>query len=60
MNVVDNWKCEICGQVVEFKAHGGAKRPQTVYENCKLRDHYVGDECLAFRDLKAARELDQQ
>jgi hypothetical protein len=31
--------------------------PVEVYERCKLKEHYVGDECIAYRDLPKAREL---
>jgi hypothetical protein len=48
------WKCEICGQVVGWRANGKPLHPVQVYENCKLKDHYVGDECVAYRDLSKA------
>ena len=54
------WTCEICGQIVEQRPDGKPLRPIRVFENCKLRDHYVGDyrgECVAYRDLPKAREL---
>jgi hypothetical protein len=51
------WTCEICGQAVERHPNGKPFRPVQVLENCKLKDHYVGDECIAYRDLAKAKEL---
>jgi len=51
------WTCEICGQVVERRPNGKPLRPVQVLENCKLKDHYVGDECITYRDLTKAKEL---
>ena len=51
------WTCEICGQVIEWRANGKPLHPVQVQENCKLKDHYVGDECIAYRDLPQARKL---
>jgi hypothetical protein len=51
------WSYEICGQVVEWQATGKPRHPVEVYETCKLKGHYVGDECIAYRDLPKAREL---
>jgi len=54
------WTCEICGQLVEQRSDGKSLHPVRAFENCKLRDYYVGDyrgECVAYRDLPKAREL---
>ena len=40
------WSYEICGQVVEWQATGKPRHPVEVYETCKLKGHYVGDECI--------------
>jgi hypothetical protein len=50
------WDCEFCGQRVEI-VNGKAKRPQTHYENCILKDHFIGDACMAFHDAKGAMRL---
>jgi hypothetical protein len=51
------WTCELCSQVVEWGANGKPLHPVQVYEKCKLEKHYVGNECIAYRDLSKAREL---
>ena len=51
------WICEFCGQVVERREDGRARWPVRTYENCKLKDHYVGNECIAYRDPKKAAKL---
>jgi hypothetical protein len=50
---MDPWVCEFCGQVVERRDNG----TQTVYVNCALREHYVGNECIAYRDAATATRL---
>ena len=54
MAMTDVWECRFCGQRIEVGAH---KRPPGYFETCKLRDHMIGDECIAFRDPDKAREL---
>jgi hypothetical protein len=57
-NTAPVWKCEFCGQSVALKAEGGlAQLPPGFFENCKLRDHLIGSECVAFRDPATARSL---
>jgi hypothetical protein len=51
------WDCPLCGQAVEILENGRARQPQTVYENCRLKEHYVGDVCLAYHDLERARKI---
>jgi len=51
------WACEICGEVVVWQVNGKPVHPIEVYETCKLKAHYVGDECIAYRDLLRAKEL---
>ena len=51
------WTCEICGQLVEWQANGKPLHPVEVYEACKLKEHYIGDECIAYRDLPKAKAL---
>jgi hypothetical protein len=55
--MMQSWTCEFCGQIVERREDGRARWPVTVYENCKLKDHYVGDECIAYRDPATAKKL---
>jgi hypothetical protein len=54
--MINFWKCEFCGQQVELH-HGRPKLPQEYFENCKLKDYFIGDECIAFRDPERARLL---
>ena len=51
------WKCELCGQSVEVVAGKFVELPQGYFENCKLREHMIGDECIAFRDADAAKRI---
>jgi hypothetical protein len=48
------WDCPLCGQAIEIGTH---KRPPGYFETCKLPDHMVGDECLAYRDPDRALQL---
>lgn len=57
MMMTNSWDCPVCGQVVEYRDDGRALRPQTAYENCKLKKHYVGDVCIGYHDLGRARKL---
>ena len=50
------WECAFCGQEVELRDRQ-PRWPQTTYENCKLKDHYVGNECIAYRQPDEARKL---
>jgi hypothetical protein len=51
------WTCELCGQSVIKRLGSAPILPSGFLENCKLRDHMIGNECIARRDLKAARKL---
>jgi hypothetical protein len=51
------WTCELCGQSVINRLGSAPILPSGFLENCKLRDHMIGDECIARRDLKAGRKL---
>jgi hypothetical protein len=52
------WTCEICGQKVIKRPDSALPiLPPGYFEDCKLRDRMIGDECLARRDLEAARRL---
>ena len=53
-----SWTCEICGQSL-FRPAGSTKTilPPGYFQNCKLRDHMIGDECIAYRDLPKAKSL---
>jgi hypothetical protein len=46
------WDCPLCGQVVEI-----GSRPPNYFETCRLRDRMIGDECLAYRDLRGAEKI---
>ncbi len=48
------WDCPICWQRVEI---GNGKLPPGYFETCKLRDHMIGDECIAYRDPQRAQQL---
>jgi hypothetical protein len=55
------WKCEFCEQELKLNMAGGRpKLPTGYYDNCLLKEHFVGDECIAFRDPDAARRLISQ
>jgi hypothetical protein len=47
------WTCEFCGQTIEL----GQQLPQGYFDTCKLRDHLIGDECIARLDPDGARRL---
>ena len=49
--------CEICGQSVVYGPEGPIEFPANYFETCFLRDHMVGNECFAFRDLGGAKRL---
>jgi hypothetical protein len=53
---MESWMCEICHQVVERRSDGSLLRPISAYENCLLKNRYVG-ECIAYRQLDLAREI---
>ena len=48
------WTCEICGQQVEMNSK---QRPEGFFENCKLREHMVGDECISRFQLGEAKKF---
>ena len=54
------WKCEFCGQSVGVVAGKFAQLPEGYFDNCKLREHMIGNECIAFRDADAAKLLLQK
>lgn len=51
------WKCPICEQTVIKRPDTAPILPSGYFENCKLRDHMVGDECIARRDPETAKRL---
>jgi hypothetical protein len=51
------WECGICGQTLEIQDGDDLKRLEGYVENCKLREHMVGDECIARRQRELARKL---
>ena len=51
------WDCPFCGQSIEVGTH---KRPSDYFETCRLRDHMIGDECIAYRQPDKALELLKQ
>lgn len=50
------WTCPFCQQTVRVGAYGCCAPPDFV-KNCLLRDHMVGDECIAYLNPDKAREL---
>ena len=46
--------CPLCGQSIEI---GTGRRPPNYFETCRLRDHMIGDECIAYRDPVGALAL---
>jgi hypothetical protein len=53
------WVCEICGANVPVRIDFGqlsASLP-ALPQQCKLKAHSIGKECVAFRSLDSAREL---
>jgi hypothetical protein len=51
------WTCPICGQHVIQRPNSGPVMPPDYIENCKLRDHLIGNECIARGDLAGAKRL---
>jgi hypothetical protein len=51
------WTCPICGQYVIQRPNIGPITPPGYIENCKLRDHLIGNECIARCDLAGAKRL---
>jgi hypothetical protein len=51
------WDCPLCGQSIEV---GTRRRPQGYFETCRLREHMVGDECIAYRQPDKALGLLKQ
>jgi hypothetical protein len=53
-----SWTCEICGQtLVWLKGATVPKLPPKYFDTCKLQRYMVGTDCIAFRDLRRARQL---
>jgi hypothetical protein len=50
------WTCPFCQQTVRLGAYGCCAS-QSFFKNCLLRDHMVGDECIAYLNPRKAREL---
>ena len=54
----ESWKCPLCGAVVGLPCGGWpARLPEKYFSMCKLTDHSIGIECIAFRQETRAREL---
>jgi hypothetical protein len=51
------WKCPICAQTVIARPGSQPILPSGYFDNCKLKDRMVGIECIARRDLEAAKRL---
>ena len=52
------WKCPLCDAVVGLPGGGWpATLPQDYFSKCKLTDHLIGIEYIAFRQETRAREL---
>jgi hypothetical protein len=52
------WTCPICGQMVVVRGpNSRLELPDGYFENCKRREHMIGDECIAFLDLDEAKRL---
>lgn len=51
------WKCELCSQSVLLDVDGTPWFPPGFAENCPLKDHMIGYECIAFRDRERAQRL---
>jgi hypothetical protein len=51
------WTCPICAQSVIQRPQSGPILPLGYFEDCKLRNHFIGNECIARRDPAAARRL---
>ncbi|MGV7219231.1 hypothetical protein [Bradyrhizobium sp. UFLA05-112] len=51
------WECPICTQMVIARTGSRPILPSGFYDNCKLKDHMLGDECIARRDPATARRL---
>jgi hypothetical protein len=52
------WTCEFCEQKVIMRPGSALPiLPPGHFDNCKLRDHMVGNECIARRDPETATRL---
>jgi hypothetical protein len=52
------WTCELCGQAAVSHTASGALTVQPgFYGHCMLRDHMIGNECIAYRQLEEARKM---
>ena len=49
------WTCPICEQTVIARPGSQPTLPPGYFDNCKLKDHMIGVECIARRDLEAAK-----
>jgi hypothetical protein len=60
-NKITVWTCNLCGGVVAAKLVNGGRDFGPVLaelpESCKLKEHSIGNECIAFRDQARAIEL---
>ena len=51
------WTCPICGQMVVVHGPSLLELPDGYFDNCKLREHMIGPECIAYGDLNEAKRL---
>ena len=52
------WTCPICDQSVVKRPNDRKPiLPPGYFETCKLRDQMIGEECIARRDVEAAKKL---
>lgn len=47
------WDCPLCGGVVDA---GGGRLPR-LPASCRLKNHSIGEECIARRDIEQARRI---
>jgi len=50
------WDCPLCGGVVDTSGGKRGRLPAA----CRLKNHSVGEECLAYRDLERAEKILKQ
>lgn len=50
------WRCSLCGVTVDWKDNIPIL-PAGYFDTCKLKDHLIGNECVAYRDIHRARKL---
>jgi hypothetical protein len=51
------WKCPICAQTVITRPGSQPILPSGYFDNCKLKHHLVGVECIVRRDPEGAKRL---